>query len=396
VNRRLLIDLSKYLLAVGLLAWVVRSNWSPPPTRAIASLGAGTVGLCAAPGGAGPLLAAAASLPGRVEPKGLGHVWRRHVVEGQPVNAGYLAAGFALYTAAVLMTMLRWHLLVRALGLPLRLRDALRYGLVGHFFNAFLPGSVGGDLVKAAALARAQSRRTAAVATVIMDRVLGLWALVWFVALAGGVFRLTAAPGPIVSLVVSIAQAVVSVTTALWILLWLLPDQSGEGIAVRLARLPLVGPTASELFRAAWVYRARLGTVAGVLLLSGVVQVGFVVAYSCSARALWSPELGVIPTLGEHFVLVPLGLVMQSLVPTPGGVGGGEWGFASLYLLFRSSEAAGVLASLVQRLFSWSLGLAGYVIYLWTATAREGSSPPEVSADGRQAEECPLVTAPLA
>jgi glycosyltransferase 2 family protein len=54
-----------------------------------------------------------------------------------------------------------------------------------------LPGSVVGDVVKAAALARGQSRRTAAVATVIMDRLIALWALAWVVAVLGSVFRLT-------------------------------------------------------------------------------------------------------------------------------------------------------------------------------------------------------------
>src|SRR4051812_16683162 len=81
VNRRLLVDAGKYLLAAGLLAWVVRSNWSPPPTRAVAVLAASTVGMCTSHGSAGPLLAATAALPGRAEPRGLGQVWRRHVLE---------------------------------------------------------------------------------------------------------------------------------------------------------------------------------------------------------------------------------------------------------------------------------------------------------------------------
>ena len=40
-------------------------------------------------------------------------------------------------------------------------------------------------------VAREQSRRTVAVATVIMDRVIALWGLFWFVALLGGAFWLT-------------------------------------------------------------------------------------------------------------------------------------------------------------------------------------------------------------
>ena len=76
--------------------------------------------------------------------------------------------------------------------LPFTLGNAFRLGLLGFFFSTFLPGSVGGDLVKAAGIAREQSRRTVAVATVIMDRIMGLWGLCWLVALLGGGFWMAA------------------------------------------------------------------------------------------------------------------------------------------------------------------------------------------------------------
>src|SRR5947207_2154052 len=92
VKKSHLFDVAKYALAVGLLAWVVRSNWAPPPTKAIATLGASTVGLAGSP--AGPLLAAASATPGRADSRGLGYVWQRHVVEGRPLRLGFLALGF--------------------------------------------------------------------------------------------------------------------------------------------------------------------------------------------------------------------------------------------------------------------------------------------------------------
>src|SRR5947209_19118085 len=92
VNKRLLLDLGKYVLAAGLLVWVVRSNWAPPPNKAVATLAASSVGLCASPGGYGPLVAASAAVPDRIEPRGLGYVWKRHVVQRQPIHFGFLAA----------------------------------------------------------------------------------------------------------------------------------------------------------------------------------------------------------------------------------------------------------------------------------------------------------------
>lgn len=369
MTKRLCLDLGKYALAVALLVWVVYSNWSPPSTRAVAALGASTVGLCVSPSPAAPLLAAAAATPGRAEARGLGYVWQRHVRDRQPIHAGFLLVAFAVYIVAIIVTLLRWHLLVRALDLPLRLSDAFRYGLVGIFFNTFLPGAVGGDIIKAAALARTQHRRAAAVATVIMDRLIALWALVWFVALLGGVFwflgLLTGASAAVAGTIIGIACVVVAVSLVGWLLVGLLSDHRAERFAERLDNLPLVGHTAGEFWRATWMYRQKQATVVWVMLLTWIGQVGFVIAFWCCACALWAPELGPIPSLTQHFLLVPIGLTMQALVPTPGGAGGGEWGFAALYVLFRAAESNGVLASLVQRVLSWILGLAGYVVYLW-------------------------------
>jgi hypothetical protein len=102
--------------------------------------------------------------------------------------------------------------------------------------------------------------------------------------------------------------------------------------------------------------------------------------------------MGTVPSLMEHFVLVPLGLVMQAIIPTPGGAGAGEWGFGALYVLFGASEAAGVLGSLVQRVFAWVLGLVGYVVYLWVRPAAV-STPSAEAAPAVQAAPEPAAVA---
>jgi uncharacterized protein (TIRG00374 family) len=332
VSKRTLINLGKYLLALGLLVYVVWSNWAPK-------------------GG-----------------KGLGYVWQTHVVEGNPIQGWFLLAAFLLYLSAAMLTLFRWYLLVRAVDLPFRVVDAIRLGFVGLFFNAFLPGSVGGDIIKAAFLAREQSRRTVAVATVIMDRVIALWALIWFVALMGGGFWLTGQlEGPVAErskIIVLGAAGTVVVSVVVWLLLGLLPQSRAERFAGRLERIPRVGGSAAEFWRAVWMYRCRQRSVATVLALSWVGHVGFVLAFWCSAQVLWSPQMGAIPTLAQHFLLVPMGLVVQALFPTPGGAGGGELGFGGLYKLFGAEETMGVLGSLVQRVISWVIGLFGYLVYL--------------------------------
>jgi uncharacterized protein (TIRG00374 family) len=333
VKKQTLWTVGKYLLAFGLLAYVIYSNWAP------------------------------------ASGKGLGYVWQRHVVEGQPVQGRYLLGALLLYTTGLVLTLFRWYLLVRAQDLPFRVGDAMRLGLVGFFFNTFLPGSVGGDIVKAAFLAREQSRRTVAVATVLMDRIIALWGLLWFVALLGAVFWLCGAlegEGAAASkLVVRAALAIVAASVVVWLLLGLLPGHRAERFAERLDRLPRVGGPAAEFWRAVWMYRCRQGSVALALLISWIGHVGFVLAFYCCARTLWDGDpANPVPTLAQHFLIVPMGLVIMAMPLFPGGAGIGELGFGLLYRWFGYPEANGILGSLVQRVLCWVIGLACYGVYL--------------------------------
>ena len=244
----------KYAVAISLLAYVVCANWDPAGGR------------------------------------GLKDVWERHVVQGQPIHGYFLVVGFVIFLGSVLITLLRWYVLVCAQDMPFTLGGAMRIGLIGFFFNTFLPGSVGGDIIKAAALAREQRRRTVAVATVIMDRVIALWGLVWFVALLGGSFWAFgwldgATEGAAKSIVLS-AMGIVGGSVIVWLLLGLLPQYRAEHFAGRLSRIPKVGGPAAEFWRAVWMYRCRQQSVALALILAWVGHIGFVVAFYCCSRNL--------------------------------------------------------------------------------------------------------------
>jgi uncharacterized protein (TIRG00374 family) len=77
--------------------------------------------------------------------------------------------------------MLRWRMVLAVQGLRLRLARASEISLVAHFFNSFLLGSTGGDLMKAYYAARETHHlKTEAVVTVFVDRLIGLLAMLFF------------------------------------------------------------------------------------------------------------------------------------------------------------------------------------------------------------------------
>jgi hypothetical protein len=253
----------------------------------------------------------------------------------------------------------------------------MRLGQIALFCNAFLPGSVGGDLIKAAALARQQSRRTVAVATVIMDRVIALWGLFWFVAILGSFFWWKGdLQGQQSIRLVQASLLVVGLSSVVWVLMGFLPDARAEKFAQRLTAIPRVGGPAAEFWRAAWMYRCKQASVGLALLMSWAGFAGFVTAFYCCAACLHDGDPSrPLPGFIQHFLIVPAGRSIMATPLFPGGAGIGELGFGLLYGWFGFDQSAGVLGSLVQRVFSWLVGLIGYAVY-WGTAPRQGHREP--------------------
>lgn len=90
---------------------------------------------------------------------------------------GYLGLAVGAMFATMLAGFCRFWLLAKEVGVRLTLWESTRIGLIGSFFNSFLFGGVGGDVVKFVYVLRASPSKAAAAASVMMDRVLGLLGL---------------------------------------------------------------------------------------------------------------------------------------------------------------------------------------------------------------------------
>jgi len=81
--------------------------------------------------------------------------------------------------AAFLLQTQRWRLLLRVQGVDMGWWRTVRVYFIGAFFNLFLPGNTGGDLVKIFyAMRETASKKSGALLSVLVDRMMGLVALV--------------------------------------------------------------------------------------------------------------------------------------------------------------------------------------------------------------------------
>jgi glycosyltransferase 2 family protein len=323
--------LAKYGIGFGLLALVIAKYWKPNPQN-------GAPGL-------------------------------QQLLQG-PIDFGWLALAAVLIAVALAMQLVRWYYLVRALDLPFTLRNAFRLGMVGVFANTFLPGAVGGDILKAIFLAKEHpERKTRAVATVLMDRALGLFGLILFTAVLGSVAWAGGDPRIVANVelqwLIKVMAAIAAGSVAGFLLLGLLPQWRVDRFAGRLKSVPKVGTSLSEFWYAAWIYRQRPRTVVLGVGLSALSHFGLVFAFHAASHVFPPTNPAVDQaTLAEHMVIAPMGFIVQALPLSPGGVGVGEAAFAGLYKLSGRPESRGVIARLALRVVEWIIALVGYLVYL--------------------------------
>lgn len=288
--------------------------------------------------------------------------WQDHSFEkllGQPMHWGLLGGAFVAALVSMLISIVRWQLLVRTLHIPFPLRDAVRLGFIGHFFSFLTLGMVGGDLLKAIFIAREQhGSKTEAVASIVIDRMLGLYALFLMAAAAFLVSDLSQPQ------VLRVCQATVSLTiigACGWALL-LLPGFTEFKLWKSLAVIPRVGPLIERAIESVRMYRRKPVVLAVSLVMSLGVHAFTTLSVYLVALAL----PGESPSLGTHFVIVPIAMVANA-IPLPGGLGALELALDSLYRGVAEASFAdgrGFLIAVAYRFITVLLALIGVAYYI--------------------------------
>jgi glycosyltransferase 2 family protein len=92
-------------------------------------------------------------------------------------SLGWIGLAIAVTFLQIFVGVLRWREISAECGAPIETRQAMRFNLIGSFFNQTLPSSIGGDAVRLWLVARAGAGWRAATYSIFVDRAIGLIAL---------------------------------------------------------------------------------------------------------------------------------------------------------------------------------------------------------------------------
>jgi uncharacterized protein (TIRG00374 family) len=259
-----------------------------------------------------------------------------------------MAAAVLLVVADRALMAYRWVVLLCTVDRALRpsLGALLRIFFVSTFVGTFLPASVGGDAVRAFSLAKLNVRGSDAVASVFMDRILGVASLL-LMALVGLPFaREIAASTPILTALAA-AGGLCVVT-----MLLIFSRRSARVAGRYIARLPLatVRGAGHRVLESIQKYSAYPRQLVNVLGCSIAVQVLRIVQAYFLGRGL-----GIDAPLTLYFAFIPLILLVMLLPVTFNGIGTSQ----AAFVWFFAQAGVGAATAFALSVLFVALGIVG-------------------------------------
>lgn len=293
--------------------------------------------------------------------------WDQLGAEFQAASPAWLLAGLLCICGAVGGSAVRWWLILRGQDVIVGLRQVVALVWIGAFFNIFLLGSTGGDLVRVFYIIReAPQAKARAGISILLDRVMGMVALA--AVAMGAVFSewsLFSSHAELRRIVWSLAGILVLCLAGCAVLLWF---PFGR-LCMRWPALARHAGTAEDLQQAMRRFASSPILAGAVIPISIVVHVFNFAAGYCIIRAL-GIAMGYM-TVGVVFAIV---FFIIALPVSIAGHGLRESAFVLIFSFFGIGATPAVAVSLLYAALTTLFSLFGGIFY-WVYKSHGAALP---------------------
>jgi uncharacterized protein (TIRG00374 family) len=299
-----------------------------------------------------------------------GQRWSNLTAIFRRMNLGVFAVTLSIFFFCQVMVGFRWWLLLRTQSIFIDFWAAIRLSFLGWFYNNFMPGSVGGDFLRAWYVTKHTDKRFEAALSVFVDRIIGLLsaliiAFFFYVFFLRGqadalTFTGRSAPFKFLAEYKQIIFLAVLVLAAGFC--GLLLHSRSRGL-LRAAWLNIRIHTVrafEKLKGATLIYCSKPLTILAVFGLTVFLQLLTITGFWLLGR-----NLGIEATVVYYYVFFTLTWVLGALPVSIGGAVVVEGTLAYLFIHYAGVEAEAALAlALCQRIVWMIASLPGAAIHL--------------------------------
>lgn len=282
----------------------------------------------------------------------------------------YFLIAVLTYFAGLCLLAVRLKIMLKVHRILLNFFESFYLGLVGLFFNLFLPSSVGGDVVKAYYAAKhSPGKKIQATTSIIMDRLMGFVALA-ILTMTAFAFYSRDNHDTQINKVIYLFLAGIAL-----MLFFFLSPKSGDFLRLIGRILPVkIREKLAVLVDALYEFKLHPGAMFSAVLISLATQGFFIIVYFWLTKSL-SVEIP-LPTF---FIIIPI-LTVISMAPSLGGLGVREAGVIYLFSKYMPHERALALSLLLDMLI-YGFSISSGIIY----SIRGGIKSAEVLSAGEGA-----------
>ena len=269
----------------------------------------------------------------------------------------YTVLAIVLFFIATVIQAWRLQILINSQPLNLPFLASIRLTFIGLFFNTYLPGATGGDLVKIYYASKGNPGcRTEVITILLLDRFIGLFSLLTLPLMLAPLFPQLVASQAVLQVLLATSLAI-ALGIGITAIIGARTDLANSRIMHWIENRVALGSRISRMLHTLHSYRNHKAALYKALASSYFLQLLMVIVSLCIAQAT-NPAGADL----KMIVLIPLGYLANSLPVTPGGLGVGEAALESLFSLGGLQGGAEVI--LGWRLIMVIVGLLGLVFYL--------------------------------
>ena len=273
-------------------------------------------------------------------------------------NLWWATLSFSLHALGILISAIRWKLLLDEHSLVYSISDLVRSYLVSNFFNQFLPTRFGGDIIRISDTRTIKDGLTASTAIVLLERLSGVIVLLIFAAVSALIKMRFVSQLPLVTIALLVGCGGI----LFFLLIWkILPKELFGNLANR---------SKGQHTRAFWqkaalfqdiiqTYFKNRSLLLKVFFWALLLQINVIIHYYLIGLAL-----GINIPFIDYFFTIPILLLLLSIPISINGIGVREAVLDRFFHFYNHTTAFAVGFALLDFFFNLLLGIIGGIIYM--------------------------------